>query len=100
MPRAVTIALSIISALLIVWTLYRWLTGSEEPRRLVKNWIITLLCALGIFLILGLRPTPQRAFIVPPIMVLFALVLTAVWAPNIGSMIARPLTSLFDGGDE
>lgn len=100
MPRAATIALSIISALLILWTLYRWLTGSEEPRRLVKNWIITLICALGIFLILGLRPTPQRAFIVPPVMVLFALVLTAVWAPNIGSMIAKPLTSLFDGGDE
>lgn len=96
----VTITLSCFSALLILWTLYRWLSGSEEPRRLVTKWIITLILAGIVFLITRMIRTPAHAFAVPAIIALIGIIIGAIWAPNIGAWFAKPFTSLFDGGDE
>src|SRR5687767_3366813 len=95
-----TILLSVLSGMLILWTLYRWLSGSEEPRRLVIKWIATLALASIIFFILGLGATPQRAYIVPGIVALIGIIIGSIWAPNIGGSLAKPFTSIFDGGDE
>ena len=100
MPRAVAIALSVISAGLIVWTLYRWLSGSEEPRRLVIRWIVTLMFAGVLWLLTRLQASYVTAFAVPGTVALLGIALAAIWAPNIGEWIAKPITSLFDGGDE
>lgn len=104
MPRALAIALEItlasVSALLVLWLLYRALTRSEEePRTLVVKWIITLACLLGLLLLMRIPPSLTR-LLVPGLCVLIGLILTAVWAPLIGAWVAKPFTSLFDGGDE
>jgi tetratricopeptide (TPR) repeat protein len=100
MPRPVAIALSVVSVLLILWTLYRWLSGSEEPRRLIVKWIATLFFTGLIFLITRLEPTRERAFLVPGIVAFFGIIIGAIWAPNFGAWFAKPFTSIFDGGDE
>src|SRR5688572_31466452 len=104
MSRTVAIVLEIVlstaSALLVLWVFYRALVGSdEEPRRLIIKWIITLMALFGLVLMTRIPPSLTR-LLVPGLCVLVGVVLTAVWAPSIGAWFARPLTSLFDGGDE
>lgn len=100
MPRALAIPLSIISAGLIVWTLYRWLSNSEEPRRLIIKWVATIVFLGLVLLISRLKPSMATAFALPGILVGIGIILAAIWAPNIGEWFAKPLTSMFDGGDE
>lgn len=99
MAIALEIVLSTASAILVLWVLYRSLTGSEEPRRLIVKWIATLLVLLVLVLLTRIPPSLFR-LLVPGLCVLLGVVLTALWAPHIGEWFARPFTSLFDGGDE
>lgn len=100
MPRWVAITLSVFSALLVVWTLYRWLSGSEEPRRLIGKWIATLIFAGLLFLLTRLEKSYLTAFVVPGTVALIGIIVAAIWAPHIGEWFAKPLTSMFDGGDD
>src|SRR6185436_18202327 len=100
MPRGLAIVLSVISALLIVWTFYRWLTGSEEPRRLITKWVATLVAVGLIFLLSRVTPSFETAFAVPGTLALIGIILAAIWAPHIGEWFAKPLTSMLDGGDD
>ena len=99
MPRPLAIGFSVMSAMLIVWTLYRWLSRTEDPRILIRNWVVTLVCAGIIALILRNQLT-RDALYVPALILVFAIVLSVIWAPNVGALLAKPLTSMFDGGDE
>lgn len=94
------IVLSVVSTVLILWTLYRWLSGSEEPRRLIIKWIATLIFIGLIALIVRGGASYQRAFAVPATVALIGIIIGAIWAPNVGEWFAKPFTSLFDGGDE
>jgi tetratricopeptide (TPR) repeat protein len=96
----VAIVLSVVSTVLILWTLYRWLSGSEEPRRLIIKWIATLIFIGLIALIVRGGASYQRAFAVPATVALIGIIIGAIWAPNVGEWFAKPFTSLFDGGDE
>ena len=100
MPRPVAIALSVISAALILWTLYRWLSNSEEPKQLVIKWIVTLLFAGVVALIVKTGASYSRAFWVPAAIAFIGIIVGAIWAPNFGTWFAKPFTSLFDGGDD
>ena len=100
MPRALGIGLSVISAGLIVWTLYRWLSHTEEPRRLFGKWIATLIFAGILLLLTRLTPSYATAFAVPGTVAAIGIVLAVIWAPHIGEWFAKPLTSMFDGGDD
>src|SRR5436190_15176 len=99
MPRPLAIGLTVMSAMLILWTFYRWLSRTEDPRILIRNWIITLACAGILFLVLRQQPT-REALHVPVLILVLAIILSIVWTPNIGALFAKPLTSMFDGGDE
>ncbi|HKQ37950.1 MAG TPA: tetratricopeptide repeat protein [Verrucomicrobiae bacterium] len=100
MPRALAISLSVISAALVLWTLYRCVSNTEEPRRLIIKWIATLMFAGLLFLLTRLTPSYETAFAVPGTVALIGIVLAAIWAPHIGEWFARPLTSMFDGGED
>ena len=100
MPRSLAIALSVISVGLILWTLYRWLTNSEEPRALIKKWITTVIFLGLLFLISRLKPSYATAFALPGMVAAIGIVLAVIWAPNIGEWFAKPLTSMWDGGDD
>jgi tetratricopeptide (TPR) repeat protein len=86
----------------IGWILYQWLRKSTDTFGvLITKWIVTgvVLVAAG-----GLVPEILRGdFGVVFLLPMFAgymIILGLIWAPNIGRMIARPLTNVFDGGSE
>lgn len=78
------------------------LKRTEEPAALILKWIITggLLgvwaVTLGKFLKAG---GPGLAFMVPITAVIF-LILGILWAPTMAKTLFKPLTNVFDGGDE
>lgn len=84
------------------WLLTRALKKSDDPTRLLVKWIVT-----GVVVVAGAVIIPQftrsggpeTAFAVP-IAAVLGIILGAMWAPSIAAMAAKPLTSMFDGGDE
>jgi outer membrane protein assembly factor BamD (BamD/ComL family) len=103
MPRLSTYV--IVCLLLILgglgWFVFRTISRAEDPARMLFKWILTLIIlgffGWGVFKEIGF--SQAGAFIVPFVCVFIGLILTALWAPHIGALVARPLTSLFDGGD-
>jgi TolA-binding protein len=95
----------IVSLLLIIgglawfirWTVMR----AEDPARMLFKWILTFII-LGFF---GFAVFKQvgfsvaGAYVVPFVCVLIGVIMSVIWAPHIGTLIAKPLTSMFDGGD-
>jgi tetratricopeptide (TPR) repeat protein len=83
----------------IVWVMLRSLGRSDDPPKLIVRWLITLLAAGTLaWALFGWGPNYGSAFAVPFLCVLLGVVLSATWAPSLASLLARPITSLFDGG--
>ena len=84
----------------IGWFMIRCLKRSEDPARLMFKLILTG-AVIG-FLIWEVVPIVTRgdpsAAVAAPLAALCGLVLTIIWGRNIGSLVARPFTSLYDGG--
>lgn len=77
------------------WLLVRALKRSDEPGRLVMRWVVT-----AIFFPLGVFAVGWGGPFGMPILIICGLIVGVTWAPSIGAMAAKPLTSMFDGGDE
>jgi len=73
-----------------------WLYHTQDnPVRLVVKWVLSLvLIVAGGF---SLRVLGQYA---PLFMAVIGVGMAILWAPNIGGMVAHPLTSMFEGADE
>lgn len=75
---------------------------SDEPGTLLKRWLGTLALVLCGTWIIGKTLGAGgyvAGFGAPILMAGFAIVIGIIWAPSWGSLLASPLTSLFDGGD-
>lgn len=83
---------------------WHWLQRSEDgPRVLIRKWILSAL-VIG-FHVLFICPMFRNmsyatAFVGIPMTAACGLVIAIIWGSNIGRMVSRPLTSMFDGGDE
>jgi outer membrane protein assembly factor BamD (BamD/ComL family) len=108
MPKALSIALGLLILLsffgLVIWFIWRRLKRSEDPAKNVFKIIISLV--LGAFLAYtaakelgGGGGGMGAAFIVGISCAIVGILWGIIWAPNIGAAMAKPLTSLFDGGD-
>jgi len=85
---------------ILAWVLWRRLRQSEdEPRELVRKWIITALLG-GLVLVVVVFVLLQNAFAGVGLIALFGIAIGILWAPNVGRFIAKPLTSGYDGGDQ
>jgi tetratricopeptide (TPR) repeat protein len=86
----------------IGWFLWYCLKRSDDPARLIFKWILTVPVVLGLLLWVGPFATSSQAgaFIGVPLAAACGIVLTIIWRHNIGDLIAKPFTSLFDGGTE
>ena len=105
MPRPVLIAVGLAMILAAFggfgWVLKRSLRSSDDPARLLFKWILTGLVAVFlIFTALGVGPDSVGAVAIPFVALAAGIALTFIWAPSLGAMLARPLTSMFDGGNE
>jgi hypothetical protein len=79
----------------LAWLGYRSFGRSANRAALVAKWIASL-ALLALIHIL----TPIRSPFTPIMVGVPAVLLGVIWAPSIGSMLARPLTGVIDGGDE
>ncbi len=86
------------AAVLVGWLMVRSVRNAERPRQMLYKW----LCSLPLFaLAIGAVPLFLRiglgllGFIV---MAICASILSYLWTPHIGEVIAKPITSMFDGG--
>jgi len=93
------IALSVFGAFFVGWLFIRVLKRSDEPVVLILKWLATV-CIVG-WLCWVVEPwsdTPMTWADV--IAVLFGgICLTVVWRESIASMVAKPFTAIYDGGD-
>lgn len=81
-------------AALAIWVGWRWLVRSREDSGwLLTKWVLTAILFPGAVLavlwggVFGM-----------PILVICSIVMGCLWAPTIGMLVARPLTSLYEGG--
>src|SRR4026207_77164 len=75
------------------WVMWRCLKRTEDDR-LISKWIATVLVLpIAVFVMISTGP-----FIGVPVAALLAIILGAMWAPNIGEFMAGSFTSMFVGG--
>ena len=86
----------------IGWFLLRCLKRSDDPARLIFKWILTAPVVCGLLFVVGPFATSSQAgaFIGVPLAAACGIVLTIIWRHNIAELIAKPFTSLYDGGSE
>jgi tetratricopeptide (TPR) repeat protein len=91
---AVETVLSLFGVAFIVWILIRTLKRTQDPSKLIFKWAFTL-----VFAFFCIRLAVQLGPFGPFVIVFLAIVMSVMWTPHIGEWMAKPLTSLYDGGD-
>ena len=103
MPQWLRITLLLFIALgivgLIAYTFVRAFQKSADPVRLAVKWIVTLLCASGLFWF-ARGGGPFGTIYAVLLSVPMAIVLAFIWAPSIGHTLFSPILSALDGGSE
>jgi tetratricopeptide (TPR) repeat protein len=91
------VALALAFGWLALWSVRK----SEDPARTAFKWILTLVIALYIYWkVLPMADHgPIAAFMAVAICMMAGLVLFLTWRQNIGAIVAKPFSSLYDGGD-
>lgn len=105
MPRPILIVVGlgmIVSAFVVFgWMVRRSMRMSDDPARLLFKWILTgLVAGFLIFIGLGIGPDNSGAAVIPFVALAAGVMLSIIWAPSIGALLAKPFTSMFDGGNE
>ena len=73
----------------VVWTIRR----AQDPQQILFKWIVSIPLIAGCIFgvpVLG----PFGVFVI----IVCAVGLSAIWTPHIGAALAKPITSIFDGG--
>jgi tetratricopeptide (TPR) repeat protein len=106
MPRPVWIALGLLVMLAglgaLAWFIARTIRRAEDPARMTFKWALTfvVLGGAGYAIFGALGHSVAGAFGAPFLCVVVGIAMSLIWAPHLGAAFARPLTSLFDGGDQ
>jgi tetratricopeptide (TPR) repeat protein len=95
MKIAVDVALSIAGLACLIWLAVRTLKRTEDPTKLLFKWAFTI--PLVIFC---LWAATRVGIYGPVLIVVMAVVLSIMWTPHISEWVSRPLSSLYDGGNE
>ena len=89
-------------AALTIWVIWKTIKKSEDPGRITYKWVISGI-AFVFLVFLGTRIGAMGyagAFIGPIVAAVCGVVLGILWAPHLGALIAKPFTSLYDGGEK
>jgi len=79
----------------LVWLTIRALKRAEDPAKLLFKWAFTIP-----FVLFCLWMAQRISIYGPILMVVMGVVLSIMWTPHISEWFSRPLTSLYDGGNE
>ncbi|HOX59419.1 MAG TPA: hypothetical protein P5205_19905 [Candidatus Paceibacterota bacterium] len=82
------------------WFLFRCLKRSEDPARLVFKWVLTALVVAFIIKVVGPMAAAGglQAILFLPLAGMCAVALIIMWRHSIAGLIAKPFSSLYDGG--
>jgi tetratricopeptide (TPR) repeat protein len=78
----------------LIWLIVRSTRNAEDPARMAFKWCLTL----GVVVVMAVA-VPLLSVFGLFVIVGCAAVLSYMWTPHIGEVFAKPLTSLFDGGN-
>lgn len=95
------------------WLGWQALKRSEDPARLLFNWVATAVIVVGLAIYArrslggsgggtaggGMAGSYAEAMTIAGTIAVGGILLGLIWASHIGTLISKPLTSLFDGGD-
>jgi tetratricopeptide (TPR) repeat protein len=92
------------------WIGWRSLKRSEDPARLAFKWVVSAVVVFGTLFFLrrvgglggqgGMTADYGVAFLIAGATATCGLVLGIIWGSNIGEMVSKPFTGLFDGGEQ
>ena len=104
MSRWLDLLLTVLGAIVFTgalgWLLVRTLQRTVDPARLIFKWVLTLLVIAGIAALARALLDSFGGLIVPFACVAAGVILSVIWAPHLGAILASPLASLYDGGNE
>jgi len=87
----------------IGWIVVRSVQKAEDPARMIFKWVLTVLMLVLMFWkvapIVG-QGGYSGAFGGIPLTAACGLVLAIIWRHSIASLVAKPFSSLYDGGDQ
>lgn len=92
----------IIGASLVLWFVWHTIKKSHDPGRILFKWTISFIFLIAL-VVLGAKLGAfgyAGAFIGPITAAIFGIILAILWAPHLGAVLAKPITSFYDGGDE
>ena len=89
------VALSIAGLAFFIWLAGHTLKRAEDPGKLIFKWVFTIP-----LVILGLGAAARSGVYGPVLILVMGIVLSVMWTPHISEWISRPLSSLYDGGNE
>ena len=95
MRMTVETALSVVGLACLIWLTVRALRRAEDPTKILFKWGFTIPFVLFCFWLAHLLG-PFGPFLI----VFMGIILSIMWTPHISEWISRPLTSLYDGGNE
>lgn len=87
----------------VTWIMVRWFRRSRDPGKLIIQWFITAAAVsviLFFFFPMAAAGGVGGAFIGVPGCAVIAILIAFTWREDIGLFFARPLSSLYDGGDD
>lgn len=105
MPRALSVAAGLLMLLgafaTFIWLIVRSVKRSDDPAKLIFKWVLTFGLVAALFGITkGIGLDNLGALAIPSICVVFGVAMSIIWAPSLGAAMAKPITSMFDGGDK
>ncbi|MCX8091506.1 MAG: tetratricopeptide repeat protein [Verrucomicrobiae bacterium] len=93
------LALTLLVVGAVVWAAIHRLRKAERPGWLLFKWALT--AALLLVFVRVLVPlAAANPFVGVPLVALWGIGLAVIWGAQIGELLARPLSSLYDGGTE
>lgn len=88
------VTLSAVVVGLVAWKFWGILARSEDPAKLIGKAVVSVVLVL-----VGLKLAGMGGS-VALVIIACGLVMGLLWAPNLGAMLASPLSGLYDGGSE
>lgn len=95
------LAALLVGASLTIWFIWKTIKKAEDPGRIAYKWVVSIII-VAILLVFATRLGGLglgAAFAGPIAAAVFGVVLGILWAPHLGAVLAKPITSFYTGGD-
>ena len=89
----------VVMTCIIGWGMYCLLRRTEDPRLLIVKWILTALVVGWILWQIDAFGNSPASWYHVVVGLIGGLVLAAIWRRSIASVVAKPFSALYDGGD-